>query len=119
MEDADPPKMFRMLRGYLSGEEPDERNYFCYSATLRIFGDGVPFQEINERLGVEPTHIHRKGERRGPRSPAWRDDGWHLESGLPKAEPLDRHIEALWEVVRPHLEYLKGLKQRFKVDVLC
>src|SRR4051794_30653527 len=120
MDDADKPKMFRTLRGFLNGEEPDEANYFRFSATLRIHGDGVPFDEISTRLAVEPTHLHRKGERRGPHSPAWRDDAWHFESAsLPNSEALDRHIEAIWEVVRPHVEYLKALKQRLKIDVFC
>lgn len=111
--------MFRTLRGFLNGEEPDEANYFRFSATLRIHGDGVPFEEISERLGVEPTHLHRRGEFHGPRSPAWRDDAWHFEPALPETEPLERHIEALWQVLRSHVEYLKALKQRFKVDVFC
>ena len=119
MSDADESKMFRTLRGFLNGEEPDETNYFRFSATLRIHGDGVPFEEIGQRLGVEPTHLHRKGERRGSRSPAYRDDAWQFQPSLPETEPLERHIEALWQVVRPQLEYLKGLKQRFKVDVFC
>jgi hypothetical protein len=118
-EDADNPKMFRTLRGFLNGEEPDEANYFRFSAALRIHGDGVPFEEISHRLAVEPTHLHRKGEHRGPRSPAWRDDAWHFQPALPEAEPLELHIEALWEVVRPQVEYLKALKGRFQVDVFC
>ncbi len=44
-DDADKPKMFRTLRGFLNGEEPDEANYFRFSATLRIHGVGVPFCE--------------------------------------------------------------------------
>jgi hypothetical protein len=46
MSDGDDPKMFRTLRGFLNGEEPDEANYFSFSATLRIHGDDVPFEEI-------------------------------------------------------------------------
>lgn len=119
MHDIDPPKMFRTLRGFLDGEEPDEANYFCFTAALRIHGDGVPFEEISERLAVEPTHLHRKGELHGSCSSARRDDAWHFEPNLIETDPLERHIEALWEVVRPQLEYLKSLKQRFKVDVFC
>lgn len=119
MTDSDDPKMFRTLRGFLKGEEPDEEIYFCFSATLRIQGDGVPFEEIRRRLGVQPTHLHRKGERRGPRSPGYGDDAWLYEAPLPEAEPLERHIEALWQVVRPAVDYVKALKQRFKVDVFC
>jgi hypothetical protein len=111
--------MFRTLRGFLNGEEPDEANYFCFSATLRVHGDGVPFVEIGEQLGVEPTHVHRKGERRGPLAPAWRDDAWQFQPTLAETEPLERHIEALWQVVRPQVDYLKALKRRFKVDVFC
>jgi hypothetical protein len=119
MSDHDPPKAFRTLKGFLNGEEPDEANYFCFSATLRIHGDGIPFEEITQRLGVQPTHLHHKGERRGPRSPAYRDDAWILGHALPETEPLERHIDALWQVVRPHVEYLKALKHRFKMDVFC
>lgn len=119
MSDSDDPKFFRTLRGFLSGEEPDETNYFCFSATLRIHGEDIPFEEISRRLGVQPTHLHRKGERRGPKSPPWRDDAWHFEPPLPESEPLERHIEELWMIVKPRLEYLKTLKQRCKVDVFC
>lgn len=119
MADSNKPKMFRTLRGFLNGEEPDEANYFCFSATLRIHGDGVPFEEISQRLGVQPSYLHRKGERRGPGSPVYRDDAWHYQPSLPETEPLERHIEALWQIVQPAVEYLKALKQRFKVDVFC
>jgi hypothetical protein len=61
-DDPDKPKMFRTLRGFLNGKEPNEANYFRFSATLRIHGDGVPFEEISQRLAVDPTHLHRKGE---------------------------------------------------------
>src|SRR4051794_32765743 len=119
MAEPDQPRMFRTLRGFLNGTEPDEENYFRFSATLRIFGQGVPFEEISQRLGVQPTHQHHKGERRGPRSPAFRDDAWQFEPAVPETEPLDRHIEALWQIVRPAVDYLRGLKRRLTVDVFC
>lgn len=119
MHDSEHPKAFRTLRGFINGEEPDEENYFCFSATLRIHGDNLPFEEISQRLGVKPTRTHRKGERRGPNSPPYRDDAWHFQPSLPESEPLELHIESLWSVVKPEVEYLKSLKDRFKVDVFC
>ena len=119
MDDSDSPKMFRTLRGFINGHESGEANYFSFSATLRIHGDGIPFEEISKRLGVEPTHLHRQGERRGPNRAVWRDDAWHFEPPLSEAEPLERHVQALWEVVRSHVEYLKSLKTRFNVNVFC
>jgi hypothetical protein len=118
MAESENPR-FRTLRGFLQGDEPDEANYFYFCANLGIHGEGVPFDEITDRLGVQPTHLHRKGDRIGPRSPSYRDDAWHFRPTLPETEPLDRHIEALWQVVRPEVDYLKSLKQRFKIDVFC
>jgi len=118
-EGHEKPKSFRTLRGFLRGDEPDEPTYFAYDACLRIHGDNLPFQQISQRLGVQPTYFHRKGERLGPRSPAYRDDAWHYRPDLPEAAPLERHIDALWAVVRPHVSYLKSLKQQYKVDVFC
>jgi len=119
MTDSVEPKMFRTLSGFLNGEEPPEENYFFFSATLRIHGDDLPLEEISERLRVQPTHLHRKGDRRGDKSPGYLDDAWHFKPSIPETEPLEHHIEALWQVVRPNVGYLKALKQRFKVDVFC
>lgn len=118
MTSDEPPKTYRTLRGYLEGEEPAEENYFHHSATLRIHGDNVPFEELSQRLGVQPTHIHRRGVKRQSGVP-WRDDAWHFQPPLAETEPLGRHLEALWSVVRPHVDYLKGLKQTCRVDVFC
>jgi len=86
---------------------------------LRIHGDHILFDEISQRLAVQRTHVHRKGERHKPNSPGFLEDAWHFRPSLPETEPLERHIEALWQIVRPEIDYLKALKQRFKVDVFC
>jgi hypothetical protein len=119
MNDSSNPRVFRTLRGAIRGEEPDEATYFAYSATLRIHGDGLPFEEISTQLAIEPTSVRRKGERRGPRSPLYLDDAWYFQPALPETAPLAQHIEALWKVVKPHVQYLRSLKQRYKVDVFC
>jgi hypothetical protein len=112
-------RAFQTLRGFIRGNELDEPIYFAYSATLRIHGDGLPFEAISKELGVAPTNIHRKGERRGPKSPPYSDDAWHFQPILPEEEPLEKHIEALWEVLKPHVLFLKQLKRHCKIDVFC
>ena len=57
ISDRDEPKMFRTLRGFLNGEEADEANYFRFSATLRIQGDDMPFEEISQRLTKGPIRL--------------------------------------------------------------
>jgi hypothetical protein len=113
-------KSFNTLRGFINGEEPDEPIYFAYRATLRIFGDGLPFDEITRQLRVQPTNTHRKGDRPKPDAQTvYRDDAWHFSSSLPESEPLHRHIDEVWSAIKPHADYLKELKRQFQVDVFC
>src|SRR5688572_8073478 len=118
MTERDGEKHFNTLRGFIDGKEPDEPVYFAYSASLRIFGDELPLDEITRELGIQPTRTRRKGDRPKPTSKTvYRDDAWFFSSSLPETEPLHRHIDAVWTAVKPRATYVKELKQRFRVDV--
>jgi len=98
---------------------PDERPgisepvyFFRFSATLRIAGDGLDFDEISRALGLTPTHTHQKGARR-------KQDRWSYTAPIARELPLEAHIMALWDAVRPHISYLRDLKRKFQVDVFC
>ncbi len=98
MNDSSKPRVFRTLKGAMSGEDSDEPTYFAFMASLRIHGDNLPFEEISARLGVKPTMMRRKGERRSPESPVYLDDAWHFQPALPESAPLEQHIDALWQI---------------------
>lgn len=120
MTERDGEKSFNTLRGFIRGEEPDEPIYFAYSASLRIFGDGLPLEDITRELGIQPTSTRRKGDR--PKSTSktvFHDDAWTFDSSLPQTELLHRHIDEVWAAVKPRAMYLKELKQQFSVDVFC
>ena len=94
----DDDKTFNTLKGFVKGEESDEPIYFAFRATLRIFGDDLPFDEITRVTGLQPTRRHHKGEFRKPTSTVpYKVDAWFLESNLPESEPLGCHIDALWK----------------------
>jgi hypothetical protein len=95
----------------------EEPVFFKFSSTLRIHGDGMDIDEISKTLGLTPTHSHRKGELRGPGQKPWQDDSWHYTAPVDRERPLHEHIMALWDAVRPHIPYLRGLKSKFYVDV--
>lgn len=97
----------------------EEPVYFCFSASLRIFGDGLDIDEVTRRVGLTSTHSHRKGQLHGARSVPWSHDMWSYEPAVDKERPLHEHITALWDAVRPHIPYLRDLKQRLHVDVFC
>ena len=46
-----------------SGKRQEEKIYFAYNATLRIFGNIPDLDEITQRLGIAPSDTHRKGDR--------------------------------------------------------
>ncbi|WP_250465104.1 DUF4279 domain-containing protein [Microbulbifer litoralis] len=98
----------------------EEELYFNYSATLRIFSEsGIDFEEIESVLGVEPTRRHKKGDRWRVGSTEYKQDMWCLDSGLDEEVSLEKHLFALWEVLKPHKDYLLSLKTKAKVDVFC
>jgi hypothetical protein len=110
-------KSFRTLRGFLAGMERDEDTYFAYQATLRIFGDITNMNEISTRLGLRPTESHRKGERRHRSSAGYRHDMWSYRAPVEESEPLHKHIDELWRILRPRRQYLLRLKKSVMVDV--
>jgi hypothetical protein len=110
-------RCFRTLRGFLDGEEPDEENFFAHRATLRIFGQIPDVSEISASLGIEPTRVHRVGERRGDKSPPYKQDMWSFTPPLPEERPLGEHIDALWSAIRDKKAYLLDLKKTLNVDV--
>lgn len=98
------------------GEQP----YFCFSASLRIFGDIGDLDHISRILGLQPTRIHRKGERKSPRRPdTWQEDAWLYQPPVDENRPLEVHIMALWDRLRPHMAFLNSLKAKNRVDVIC
>jgi len=108
---------FRTLRGFITGDEPDEETRFAYSATLRIFGVIPDLGQLSASLGIEPTNVHRQGERRGERSPVFKHDMWSFTAAVAETEPLERHIDALWAAIKDKKEYLLKLKESLAVDV--
>ncbi|HEY6073523.1 MAG TPA: DUF4279 domain-containing protein, partial [Anaerolineales bacterium] len=114
---GDGQQEFRTLRGFLEGEEPNDEDYFAYSASLRIGGQDLDFEDISKHLGVLPTHSHRKGERKGKKSPPFEEDMWNYKVPLDEKIHLAEHINALWTAIKPSKEYLLQLKKTSFIDV--
>jgi len=98
------------------GEEP----YFAFCATLRIFGDLGDLDVISSGLGLCPTRSYHKGERKFPhRADVWPRDGWLYQPPVDESRPLEEHIMALWDRLRPHMAFLKSLRAMHQVDIFC
>jgi hypothetical protein len=89
------------------------------NVTLALYSEELEPEEISRALGVQPTHAHRRGERRGPRSPPARTGAWFLTEHGRDAEPaeaiIDRVLKQLPEdpAVWRHLRTRHDIQFRF------
>lgn len=95
----------------------DEPSYFAYSATLRIHGAVLPFDEISRTLAVASSYQHRAGKRRQAAARPYAEDAWHFTAPVAPGRELTEHLRCLWRIVEPHVQYLALLRGR--VDVFC
>jgi hypothetical protein len=63
--------------------------------TLALYCEDLDPDEVSRALGVQPTSAHRRGERKGPRSPAYRKGAWLLTEEGHEAEHVAPVIERL------------------------
>ena len=100
-------------------EVPPPKTYFPDEVSVALCFYGVELEptEITETLGVEPTHAHRRGERKTLRSPPWSQGAWIRE--LRQFEPIDPNamFESLLAGVSVNQESWLNLASRFQIRV--
>jgi hypothetical protein len=65
---------------------------------------------ITSTLALQPTHAHRGDERSTLKARPYAHDAWHYTAPVPREEPLEKHMQTLWEALQEHVDYLKALK---------
>lgn len=93
--------------------------YKHFRVWLRIYGDEVPLDQLTRTLGLQPSDQHRKGDRRSPGATPWEHDMWSYRPPVDQVRPPSEHISALWDAIRPNIEYLRSLRPRLTVNVFC
>lgn len=96
-----------------------EDYYFCFTASLRIYGDIEDLDEITSVVGVKPTSSHLKGDRRSERAKPYKQAMWAYEPNIPETESLSKHLNALWGAIGESAEKIKKLKEKYRVDIFC
>jgi Domain of unknown function (DUF4279) len=85
-----------------------------FAASLGISGDGLDLAEISRTLGLTPTIARPKGGHKVK----WNDQ-WVYQAPVAKERPLDEHIMALWDAIRPQIPYLREIKEKHQVEIVC
>ena len=102
-------------------EHQEDKLYFEYSATLRIFGEIVDLELISKKLEIQPTKTITKGFKRSESSKPSLYDMWFLESSkyISKEESLSLHLDYLWGEIREKVDSIKEYKNTLNVDIFC
>lgn len=88
-----------------------------FGVMLRIRGDALDLDDISRTLGVAPTCISENGKRYGHAKTLCDCDAWFFSVPLGGERPLDEHLHALWDRVRPRIDYLRDLTRTCDVSV--
>ncbi len=88
-------------------------------ATLRILTGELDPVSVTERLGMEPTRVQRRGERRYPHRPhLLTKSAWFLSSqGVTASLDVRRHVDILLDRVEPRAAVLRELQERAGVEM--
>ena len=97
--------------------EETSEYYKFYSASFRIIGEDLPFEEIEKTLNLTATYEHQKGDKRGKQ--ILQDDRWILECPLSEDKEVGEHLEWLWSKLSPQKQYLTDLKSKYHLDVFA
>lgn len=89
-------------------------------AYFGVFDFGSDPGVVTAMMGVQPTTAWVKGEQYAAGGPSLRRtfSQWSLGSGLPRTEPVERHIEALLAKLEPRQQQIKAVAARFPA-MLC
>ena len=100
---------------------------------LAVYSDELDPEAVTALLGNAPTASHRRGERRGPRSPPYKRGGWFLQlrsraprqvnelvadllDRLPRDEGVMQRLRDAYEVQLRIALHLGGFNQGFEVS---
>jgi len=97
--------------------------YFAYSASLRIFGDNIDLDEVNDLLKVEPSSFNKAGDKfvyKGKEtSRTFEKDVWKLSSPLNEEIHLDEHLNYLKGILIDKSDAIGKLKEKYEIDIFC
>ena len=87
-----------------------------YRVSLRIMGDALPIDEIEDSLGLVATDKNRKGSRHDVTGEKRRTDVWVWATPHDSDVPFEKQIGDLLEIIEPKKEILKAILQQPGVE---
>lgn len=95
------------------------KNEIVLSFCIWDFND-ISHDEITKVIGVKPSKIYVKGQKRNPDLPGLaKGNGWILESFFNKYAPFDDQMNYLLDILEPKILELKPICEKYYCEFSC
>jgi hypothetical protein len=98
-----------------------KKNEIDLSLVISDFND-ITHDEITQLLGIEPTFIRIKGEKKNPKrsdSPLIQSNKWAVNSRQDKYANFDEHMTSLLDIIEPKIDALKPICEKYGCEISC
>ena len=79
--------------------------------------------EISNKLGVKPTKVYVKGQKRNPTNPdgkaVFKNNVWVVDSGLDKYASFEQHMNAMLDIIEPRTNLFKPFCSKYYCEFAC
>ena len=90
-----------------------------FHVRLIIADEACSPAEITKQTGLVPSRTWHRGDNRPKTALVERDNGWQLESPLPKSSPLVQHFDYILSTIEPGCRQLKQFTKRHESVLAC
>lgn len=90
-----------------------------YHVRLKILDESLLPEQITEQLGICPSKTWHKGDLVPNTSIRKRENGWEIESTLPKEVLPSEHIQHILSVIKPAYFQFQDYSQKYYCELSC
>ena len=87
-----------------------------FEAALRISGENLSIEETTAKLGIEPTDVLRKGERRRGKYAICRENVWTWRITEDSSEPFEQQFERSLPIIERRTKELRAIASAADVE---
>ena len=97
----------------------DKRNTIHLSIRFNQF-EGITHDEITNLVGLPPTVIHTRGEKKSVNSTAIaKYNNWILEAPCDEYTPFEVQMDALLDIIETRMEVFRFLSLKYSFEFCC
>ena len=90
--------------------------------TINDFED-ISYEEISQRLGMNPYRIYVKGEKRNPNFPStdpfWQGNKWIMASPFDEYHSFEDQMNDTLDIIEPKIDLFRPFCEKYRCEFSC